>query len=224
MNRAVVTINPPQESPLRVLLADDHMIFRQGLRLLLQRQGMDVVAEAGDGLEAVQLAQAQRPDVAVLDYGMPGLNGIAAAREILKRSPRTQTILLSMYEDEEANALEALRAGMHGYVLKSQGAEELVNTIREVSRGAIHISSGATQAALDAYGNGAKVLPDPLTERERQILLMIADGKTSRDISAALLLSAKTVESHRSHIMHKLKIHRTADLIRYAVRRHLVRP
>lgn len=209
---------------MRLLVADDHTIFRQGLLLLLQRQGMEVVAETGDGLEAVQLAQAQRPDVAVLDYGMPGLNGIAAAREIHKRSPRTQTVLLSMYEDEEANALEALRAGMHGYVLKSQGADELVNTIREVSRGAIHISSGVTRAALDAYGSGAKALPDPLTERERQILLLIADGKTSRDISAALQLSAKTVESHRSHIMHKLKIHRTADLIRYAVRRHLVSP
>lgn len=208
---------------MRVLIADDHKIFRQGLRILLQQQGMEVVGEAADGREAVQLAQALQPDVAILDYGMPVLNGIDAAREIRRNTPRTQTILLTMYEDESANAIEALRAGVHGYVLKSEDADDLMKTIHEVARGAIHLSTAIPQAAFEGYGAGGRPPGDSLTERERQVLQLIAEGKSSRVISEALSLSIKTVESHRSRIMHKLNVHRAAELIRYAVRHHLVR-
>jgi DNA-binding NarL/FixJ family response regulator len=222
-----IGISPPTasepEKRVRVLLADDHGIFRQGLSVLLQQEGFEVVGEAATGTEAVRAAQALRPQVAIIDYGMPGMNGIDVARELQKASPETQTILLTMQEDN-ASAVEALRAGMHGYVYKSQTAAELIGTIREVARGAIHYSAGLPLAAVEPYGRGGSADPDPLTERERQVLRMIAGGITTRMIAQELGLSAKTVESHRSRIMHKLHMHRAADLIRYAIRRQLISP
>lgn len=212
----------PPVKMLRILLADDHAVFRQGLATLLEAQGFVIAGEAADGLAAVRLTQTLQPDVVILDSGMPGLNGVEAAREIHKLVPHTQTILLTMRE-EHVGAMEALRAGMHGYIYKSQTADELVNTIREVARGAIHFSAGMNHGEVEDYVKGIDEESDPLTERERQVLVMIASGDTNRDIAQTLGLSPKTVESHRNRIMHKLNVHRAAELIRYAVRRNIIR-
>lgn len=212
----------PSEKVLRILLADDHAVFRQGLATLLEQQGFVIAGEAADGLSAVRLTQTLQPNVAILDSSMPGLSGLEAAREIHKLVPGTQTILLSMPE-EHLSAIEALRAGMHGYIYKTQTADELMNTVREVARGALHFSTGMNPAEVDDYASGAVQGPDPLTERERQVLVMIASGSTNRNIAQALGLSPKTVESHRNRIMHKLNVHRAADLTRYAVRRNIIR-
>jgi DNA-binding NarL/FixJ family response regulator len=206
-----------------VLLADDHVIFRQGLRMLLQQNGFDVIGEAASGQEALHQAEAHRPDVAILDYNMPVMDGISVARELHKSSPHTQTVLLTTEEDQ-ASAVEALRAGMHGYVYKSQTADELINTVREVARGAIHFNTHLGPGALSALSTGDSPEQEPLTERERQVLRLIAKGSTTRAIARELGLSAKTIESHRSRIMQKLHVHRAAELIRYAIRRQLISP
>jgi DNA-binding NarL/FixJ family response regulator len=203
------------------LLADDHTIFRQGLSMLLKEQGFDVMGEASNGSEALHMAEAGHADVAILDYNMPTMDGISLARELQKTSPHTQTVLLTTEEDE-ASAVEALRAGMHGYVYKSQTADELISTIREVARGAIRFNTHLSAGALNALSTGESAEPEPLTERERQVLMLIAKGTTTRAIAKQLGLSAKTVESHRSRIMQKLHVHRAAELIRYAIRRHLI--
>jgi len=213
----------PPPAPVHVLLADDHVIFRQGLSMLLQEQGFDVMGEAASGPEALHMAEVNPPDVAILDYNMPIMNGISVARELQKSSPHTQTVLLTTEEDH-ASAVEALRAGMHGYVYKSQTADELISTIREVARGAIHFNTHLGPGALSALATGESSEPEPLTERERQVLMLIAKGSTTRAIARELGLSAKTIESHRSRIMQKLHVHRAAELIRYAIRRQLISP
>jgi two-component system response regulator NreC len=207
----------------RILLADDHPMFRQGLKALLEREGYEVVAEATDGLEAVRRAHESNPDVAVLDLGMPMLNGIDAARDIHKRSPDTRAVLLTMYE-EDAYVLEALRAGIRGYVLKAQAAADLVNAIREVLRGAIYLSPGISEAVVNAYKTKSDLPPDPLTDRERQVLQLVAEGKTTKEIAGILGLSVRTADSHRTRIMQKLEIHETASLVRYAIRRGFIKP
>ena len=223
MIQALLASLPASSSPVRVLLADDHRIFRQGLCILLQQEDFEVVGEASTGPEAVKLAESLSPDVAILDYSMPGMSGIQVARELQKSAPYTQTILLTAQEDN-ASAIEALRAGMHGYVYKSQTAEELVNTVREVVRGAIHLNTRLPPVPIDAYMSGLGSEPEPLTDRERQVLLLVASGSTTRTIAQALGVSSKTIESHRSRIMHKLHIHRAAELIRYAIRQQLIAP
>ena len=206
----------------RVLLADDHPMFRQGLKALLEREGFEVSAEAHDGHEAVRLARQTNPDVAVLDIGMPLLNGIDAARQILKQNPGTQVVILTMYE-EEAYVLEALRAGIRGYVLKAQAAADLVGAIREALRGAVYLSPGISKAVVDAYMGRSELPIDPLTDRERQVLQLIAEGKTTKEVAEVLGLSVKTADSHRTRIMQKLEIHETASLVRYAVRRGFIK-
>jgi len=198
-------------------------MFRQGLRALLEREGYEVVAEAADGHEALKLARELTPDVAVLDLGMPLMNGIDAAREIQKRSPQTRVVLLTMYE-EDAYVLEALRAGIRGYVLKAQAAADLVSAIREVSRGAVYLSPGISQAVVHAYRTKAEMPRDPLTGREHQVLQLIAEGKSTKEVAALLGLSVRTADSHRTRIMQKLEIHETASLVRYAIRRGLIKP
>ena len=206
----------------RVLLADDHPMFRQGLKALLEREGFEVVAEASDGHEAVRLARKHELNIAILDIGMPMLNGIDAAREILKQTPGAQVVLLTMYE-EEAYVLEALRAGIRGYVLKAQAAADLVAAIREVLRGAVYLSPGISKTVVDAYMGRSELPADPLTDRERQVLQLIAEGKTTKEAAEILGLSVKTADSHRTRIMQKLEIHETASLVRYAIRRGFIK-
>ncbi len=208
---------------LRILLADDHEIFRQGLRALLERQGFHVAGEAGDGHAAIQMATQLTPDVAVVDLAMPLLNGLDAAREITRVSPRTRTILLTMHA-EDPYVTRALQAGIRGYVLKTQAAEDLVQAIREVNRGAVYLSPGVSETVVEAYLAKRDIPPDPLTPREHQVLQLIAEGKTTKEVAALLGVSVKTAESHRMRIMAKLNIHETAGLVRYAVREGLVRP
>lgn len=207
---------------MRILLADDHSMFRQGLKALLEREGFEVVGEAADGHEAVRLARSLDPNVAVLDLSMPLLNGIDAAREILRHVPRTQVVMLTMCE-EDVFTLEALRAGVRGYVLKAQAGADLVGAIREVMRGAIYLSPGVSGAVVSALTK-ADAPADPLTERERQVLQLVAEGKTTKKIASILGLSVKTAESHRTRIMQKLDIHEIAGLVRYAIRRGMIKP
>jgi DNA-binding NarL/FixJ family response regulator len=208
--------------PLRILLADDHCIVRQGLRALLERANFEVVAEAADGQEAVRLAEALKPDIAVLDLVMPTLNGLDAGRQIIQRSTSTSVILLTMHTGEH-HVAAALRAGIRGYLLKSQAAEDLVHGIREVSRDRIFLSPEVSRIVVDGYLSGATAA-DPLAPREREVLQLVAEGKTSKEIAAQLGLSVKTAESYRTHIMEKLDIHETAGLVRYAIRRGLITP
>ena len=205
---------------LRILLADDHCIVRQGLRTLLERAGFEVVAEANDGQEAVGLAETLRPDVAVLDVMMPNLNGVDAAQQMMQKGTATAVVLLTMQRGEPF-VEQALRVGIRGYLLKSQAADDLVRAIRDVSRGQVFLSPEVSRLVVDRYLSGA--LPtEPLAPRERQVLQLVAEGKTSKEIAAQLGLSVKTAESYRTRIMEKLDIHETAGLVRYAIRRGLV--
>lgn len=205
----------------KILLADDHTMFRESLKALLEREGLEVLAEASDGREAVRLARRLKPDLAVLDLGMQLLNGIGAAKEIGRQCPQTLTILLTMYE-EEAYVLEALQVGVRGYVLKAQAAGDLVRAIHDVSHGAIYLSPGISRAVVDAYLNKTSFREDPLTEREKQVLQLIAEGKSTKEVAEVLGVSFKTAESHRMRIMRKLDIHNAAGLVLYAVRRGLI--
>jgi len=207
----------------RVLLADDHQIVREGLRGLLEKAGHEVVGEAADGREALKLARALLPDIAVLDLSMPSLNGLDAAHEMRRISPEIKTILLTMHT-EKGYVLQALRAGAKGYVLKTQAAEDLIRAIREVSRGEVYLSPGVAVSVVDAYLQKTDPGADPLTPRERQILQLVAEGKSTKEIARILSISFKTAESHRNRMMKKLDIHEVAGLVRYAIRRGLVSP
>jgi two-component system, NarL family, response regulator NreC len=207
----------------RVVLADDHHIVRQGLRALLEREGMKVVAEADDGRAAVQLAQMHKPDVVILDLKMPILNGLEAGREILHNHYATAAILLTMHTEEHQIAM-ALRAGIRGYLLKTQAAEDLVHAIRDVMRGEIYLSPGVSRIVVDGYLSGDRPAGDPLAPRERQVLQLVAEGKTSKEIAVLLGLTVKTAESYRARLMDKLDVHETAGLVRYAIRHGLIEP
>jgi two-component system, NarL family, response regulator NreC len=204
---------------LQVVLADDHAMFREAVKALLGHATIDVTGEAANGREAVQLACELRPAIAVLDLNMPIMNELDAAREIVKMAFKTQVVLLTMF-GEERFVLEALRAGVRGYVLKAQAFSDLVNAIRQIARGTIYLSPAISEVVVNALTRPDSV--DPLTEREQQVLRLIAEGRTAKDIGSALGLSEKTAISHRNRIMRKLDIHATADLVRYAVRRGLV--
>jgi two-component system response regulator NreC len=206
---------------IRILLADDHKIVRQGLGAILEEQGFQIVAESDNGQEAVQMAEKLRPDVAVLDIGMPLLNGIGATREIVRVSPRTRIILLTMHT-EETFVLSGLRAGARGYLLKARAAEDLVQAIRDVHRGEIYLSPGISETVLDAFLRATTPPTEPLSDRERQVLQLIAEGKRTKEIAAVLGVSINTAESHRNHIMEKLDIHDVAGLVRYAIRNGLI--
>jgi two-component system, NarL family, response regulator NreC len=209
--------------PIRILLADDHVMVRQGLRVLLEQAGMVVIGEASDGQEALRLAHEHAPDVAVLDLAMPSLNGLETARRLRETLPQTKIVLLTMHT-EEPYVLEALQAGAVGYVLKTQAAGDIVQAIRDALQGAIYLSSRVAHTVVQAYLTRSSLSPDPLTSREREIVQRIAEGQTTKEIASALGLSVKTVESHRSSLMRKLDIHETATLVRYAIRRGLTTP
>lgn len=207
--------------PLRILIADDHAIVRQGLRALLERAGFDVVGEAVDGQEAVRLAGELQPDIALLDVSMPLLNGLEAGRAIQRVREDTRVVLLTMHAEDHLMAA-ALRAGIGGYVLKSQAAEDLVRAVHAVARREIYLSPGISKFVVDAYIKGESAPVDPLAPRERQVLQLVAEGKRSKEIGVLLGLSTKTAESYRARVMEKLDIHDTAGLVRYAIRQHLV--
>ena len=209
--------------PNRILLADDHAIVRQGLKALLEREGFTVIAEAEDGQAAVRAARERCPDVAVLDFSMPLLNGRDAAREILQVCPRAKAILLTMHT-EDHYVLEALQIGVKGYVVKSQASGDLVRAINEVQRGMTYLSPGVSETVVQAFLSKAAMPRDPLTSREREVLQLVAEGKSTKEIAQLLAISFKTAESHRTRIMKKTDIHETAGLVRYAVRRGLIQP
>jgi DNA-binding NarL/FixJ family response regulator len=206
-----------------ILLADDHLIVRQGVRALLEREGFAPVAEAADGHDALQQARTLRPDIAVLDFAMPGYSGVEVANQLLKLSPQTRSILLTMHS-ESRYVLNAMRAGVKGYVLKTQAGQELVQAIREVGRGGIYLSPGISETVVDAYLHRQEPPSNPLTARERQVLQLVAEGKTTKEIAGLLDVSVKSAESYRTRIMQKLEIHHTAGLVRYAIREGLLQP
>lgn len=209
--------------PVQVLLADDHQVVRESLRALLEREGFKIVGEASNGQEAVKLAETARPDIAVLDISMAALNGLDAAMEIQKVSPRTKTIFLTVH-DEDPYILNALRAGARGYVIKTHAAQELLRAIREASRGGVYLSPDVSRAVVQAYQNKKELASDPLSPRERQVLQLIAEGKTTKEVAGVLNISVKTAETHRTRIMEKLDIHEIASLVRYAIRRGMIKP
>ena len=194
---------------VRCSLADDHPVFRQGLRILLEREKFEILGEASDGLEAISLAERLQPQVVVIDLAMPALNGIDAVREIVQRSPRSKTILLTMYT-EEHHVLEALRAGVKGCVSKSQAAEHLLQAIQDVCAAGCVSESACLRRVVQAYLAKTELPYEPLTPRERQVLQLIAEGKTTKETAAVLDVSVKTAETHRTNLMEKLDIHSTA--------------
>lgn len=207
----------------RITLADDHALVRQGLKSLLEREGCSVLAEASDGQQALRDVETLKPDVAILDITMSTLNGLDAAREVSRSFSHTKTILLTQHEDDQY-VLEALEAGVRGYVLKSQVVSDLLDAIRQVSRGQVYLSPGLSLVLVEAYRSKSRPAKDRLTIRERQVLQLIAEGKSTKIIAHLLGITVKTAESHRTRMMQKLDIHETASLVLYAVRRGIVQP
>lgn len=209
---------------IRVLLADDHVLVREGLRALLAKEAdIRVVAEAGDGREAIQAARETRPDIAALDLSMPLLNGLEAARQMAAWPQAPRVILLTAHA-EDRYVLEAIRAGVRGYVLKKQAGADLVRAIREVSGGGVYLSPGISAAVVEAVRSPQTVSEEPLTTREREVLQLVAEGKTTKEIAVLLGVSVKTADAHRTRLMQKLDIHDIASLTRYAIRQGIIQP
>lgn len=205
----------------RVLLADDHVVVREGLKVILQQEGFDIVGEASDGRSAVRMCERLQPQVAILDVGMPMLNGIDAAREVLRLCPNTRVVLLTMY-NQECYVLAGLRAGISGYVLKNAAASNLVQALDAVSKGEVFMSPGVSQAVVRAYLSNDPVPEDPLSPREREVLQLMAEGMNMKGIGGVLGISERTAETHRARIMSKLNIRELAGLVRYAIAHQLV--
>jgi two-component system response regulator NreC len=207
---------------IRVLLADDHAMVRKGFRLILEAQpDMEISGEAGNGREAVELAEKLHPDVVVMDVAMPELNGIEATRRLAASSPHTRVLALSMHKDS-VYVREILRAGARGYLLKDSIDTDLISAVRAVAKGDGYISPGVSEAVLSDYRRHVTDPLDLLTSREREVLQMIAESKTNKEIAVVLNLSVYTVEAHRGKIMEKLNLHSTGELVRFAVRHGLV--
>jgi len=209
--------------PLRVLLADDHVLVRDGIKVTLEVNGFTIVGEASEGREAVKMVRELKPDVAVFDVSMPGLNGVDAARIALKELPGLKVVLLTVHTENEY-VDEALRAGVSGYVLKKQATADLIRAIQEVSLGNIYLSPGISRAVMEAFRSGQQLASRTLTAREREVLQLIAEGRTTKEIGSVLGISVKTAETHRSRVMDKLEIRDTAGLVRYAIRMGLISP
>ncbi len=213
--------------PLRIILADDHAVVRKGLRYLLEGQANHTVAgEAADGREAVRLCAELKPDVAVVDVAMPGLNGIDATAQIVKANPSVAVVILSMYSDE-TYILRALSAGARGYLLKDSAEEDLLRAVETVAEGRPFFSPVIAQTILEDYlrqmqMRGVQDSYDLLTDREKEVLQLLAQGKSNKDVAAILDLSPYTVETHRNRLMQKLNLHNTAELVLYAVRKKLI--
>ena len=214
-------------SLIRILLADDHTIVRDGLRSLLERQpDMEVVAEAGDGRECVQLSGQHLPDVVLMDVAMPEMNGIEAARRIISNNPKTHVVMLSMHRDE-SYVLRSLKAGAKGYLLKDSPRDEVLAAIRAAAAGRPWLSAKVASLLREDYvrqleSRGLDDTYELLTDREREILQLLAEGKANKEVASVLFISPTTVETHRGHILQKLGLHSTADLILYAVRKRII--
>jgi DNA-binding NarL/FixJ family response regulator len=212
---------------LRVLLGDDHTVLRQGLRKILEeRRDWRVVAEAGNGRDAVREAIALAPDVAVLDIGMPLLNGIEATRQIARRAPSVRVLILSMHSDQ-AYVTQAIQAGARGYLLKESAAGELIEAIAALAAGKSFFSPAVAQVVFDDYlrSLAERGITDPydsLSEREREVLQLVAEGRSSKEIAELLSISPATVETHRAHVLQKLQLHNTVEVVRYATRRGII--
>jgi DNA-binding NarL/FixJ family response regulator len=207
---------------IHILLADDHAVVRQGFKMILAAQpDMEIVGEAGNGREAVDLAGQLQPDVIVMDVAMPELNGIEATRRIADLSPRSRVLALSMHKDS-VYVREILRAGARGYLLKDSISSDLLAAVRAIARGEGYLSPGVSDAVLNDYRRHVTDPIDLLTSREREVLQMIAEGKTNKEIATVLNLSVYTVDAHRGRIMEKLNMHTATDLVRFAVRAGLV--
>lgn len=208
---------------IRIILADDHALVRQGLKSLLEREGFQIVAEVADGHDALRQVRSLRPEIVILDISMPVLNGLDAAREITRSFPDSKVILLTQH-DEEQYLSGALEAGVKGYVLKTQVASDLIHALRQVSRGGVYLSPGISAGLVESYRLKSERPGDKLSPRERQVLQLIAEGKSTKDVATVLGITVKTAESHRTRLMQKLDIHDTATLVLYAVRRGIVQP
>jgi two-component system, NarL family, response regulator NreC len=207
---------------IKILLADDHALVRHGFRMILAAQpDMEVAGEAGNGREAVDLAQKLKPDVVVMDVTMPELNGIEATRRLIELSPRTRVLALSMHKDA-VYVREILRAGARGYLLKDSADADLLEAVRAVAKGEGYLSPGVADAVLSDYRRHVTDPLDLLTTREREVLQLIAEGKTNKEIATSLTLSVYTVEAHRGRLMEKLNLHSTGELVRFAVRSGLI--
>jgi len=210
-----------------IVLADDHRIVRQGLRVLLSaEEDFEVIGEADDGREALELVRRLNPDVLVLDLMMPGLNGLEVARQLNKGGAAVGVVVLSMHDDE-GFVLEALANGVKAYVLKDSNSSDLVQAVREVAAGRRYLSPPLSDRAIETYQQMAKIgamdRHETLTTREREVLQLSAEGRTNSEIAARLGISTRTAETHRSHLMHKLGLHTQSDLIRYAIRRGVIK-
>jgi DNA-binding NarL/FixJ family response regulator len=212
---------------IRVLLADDHIVMRKGLRLLLERQpNITVVGEASDGRECVELAQAENPDVVVMDIAMPNLNGIEAARQIVALKPNIAVAVLSMHSDE-SYVIRALKAGARAYLLKDSAESDLIAAIKALSDGKSFFSPAISRLLVEDYmrqleRKGVDDSYELLTTREREILQLLAEGKSNKEVANMLNLSLYTVETHRTHILQKLNLHTVPELILYAVRKGII--
>jgi two-component system, NarL family, response regulator NreC len=213
--------------PIRILLADDHTVVRDGLRALLERQpDMAVVAEATDGRESVRLAEEEAPDVVVMDIAMPNMNGIEATRRILAANPRTAVVILSMHQDE-SYVLRSLKAGAKGYLLKDSLRGDVLEAIRAVSQGRSYLTRKIGRILKEDYvrqmeRRGLEDSYDLLTDREREVLQLAAEGRTNKEVASLLNISLTTVETHRTHILQKLGLHSIPELILYAVRKGII--
>ena len=214
-------------SPVRILLADDHTVMRNGLRLLLERQPhLQVVGEAADGRQAVAISESANPDVVIMDIGMPNLNGIEATRQIVNRNPRTAIAILSMHSDE-SYVIRALKAGARAYLLKDSAEADLLAAVRALTEGKSFFSPAISKILVEDYmrqleSRGAEDTYELLTKREREILQLLAEGRTNKEVANMLNLSLYTVETHRTHILQKLNLHSVPELILYAVRKGII--
>jgi two-component system, NarL family, response regulator NreC len=212
---------------VRIVLADDHIVMRNGLRLLLERQPhLQVVGEAADGRQAVALSESANPDVVIMDIGMPNLNGIEAARQIVNRNPRTAIAILSMHSDE-SYVIRALKAGARAYLLKDSAEADLLAAVRALTEGKSFFSPAISKILVEDYmrqleSRGAEDTYELLTNREREILQLLAEGRTNKEVANMLNLSLYTVETHRTHILQKLNMHSVPELILYAVRKGII--